>query len=106
MAEDKSTQSNGKPKDIRMEVDGVEIEYPVTFQLKAVLDNSNSDEENQRNISALLGKLNIPNKLIGSKVSSKGTYTSYHYDVTISGKPQLEEMYEAMKQLPGFKFAL
>ncbi len=105
MAKEKPS-SNGAPKDKNKEFGGAEVEYPVAFQLKAVMDTSSSEDETKKSIAALLGELKIPNSFIGSRTSSKGTYISYHFDVTIADRNQLELMYDSLKRLPGFKFAL
>ncbi len=102
----KKISSNGRPKDLNKELEGVEIEFPVSFQLKAVIEGSDNEEESKRNIVAVLGELKIPNEFNGTKVSSKGTYTSYHFNITLTSKTQMKKMYEAMKSIPGFKFAL
>ncbi len=96
------TPENGRSK----EIDNAKIEFPVTFQLKAVMDSSVTDENNKENISAVLESLEIKNKCTGSKKSSKGTYVSYNYQVTLISKLQLETLYDKLKGVPGLKFAI
>ena len=98
--------TNGGAKDLNKELEGVEIEFPVDFQLKVVIDSSHNDDENTKNIVLVLANLNIPEKYNGSRQSSKGTYTSYHYNITLESKTQMEKMYDELKKIPGFKFAL
>ncbi len=85
---------------------GKEIEFPVSFILKAVMNAGSSDKVNKDNIEKVLNNLKISNSFTDSKQSSKGTYTSYHYKVNIESKQQLETMYESLKNVEGLKFAL
>ena len=82
------------------------IEFPVTFELKAVLDALVSDNDNKKELVDVFKKLKINNSYIGNKKSSKGTYVSYNYKVTLQNKPQLEKLYSDLKNVPGLKFAL
>ena len=84
----------------------VEIEFPVSFILKAVMNATASDKENKDILDKVLNNLKIENSYIDSKKSSKGTYISYHYNVKIDCKTILEKMYEDLKKVKGLKFAL
>ncbi|MBT3173830.1 MAG: DUF493 domain-containing protein [Lentimicrobiaceae bacterium] len=103
---DIQTPENGDDKGNTDAFNGAKLEFPITFHLKAVLDASLSNEEHIKNIEDTLNKLNIENKYLSCNVSSKGTYTSYHFEVTIISKSQMETMYDNIKKLSGFKFAL
>jgi len=105
MAKQKASQ-NGGSKDLNKSIENAEIEFPVTFILKAVMDNLGTDDLNKETIVMVLDNQEIKNKYLNSKKSSKGTYTSYHYEVTLISKLQMETMYEQLKTLPGLKFAL
>ena len=47
------------------------IEYPITFNLKVIMDNSISDIENRQNIENLLKNLEIPHVNWENKLSGK-----------------------------------
>ena len=96
------TPGNGRNK----EIENAKIKFPVTFQLKAVMNSSATDEENKNNISTVLNNLKIKNSCTNSKKSSKGTYISYNYQVTLVSKLQLETLYDNLKSVPGLKFAI
>lgn len=100
------TSQNGGSKDVVNSIDKAVVEYPVTFVLKAVMDKLGTDDVNKEIISMVLDNLEIKNNYLNCKNSSKGTYTSYNYEVTLINKPQLETMYEQLKTLPGLKFAI
>lgn len=88
------------------EKQNAEIEFPVTFNLKAVIDASASDEINMKKIDEVFNKLKIKSSYLGNKKSSKGTYVSYNFKVTLQNKPQLETLYSDLKNVPGLKFAI
>ncbi len=83
-----------------------EIIFPVTFELKAVFDAPYEDSENKQQLKALFTRLKVKNSFVRKKLSSKGTYVSYSYQVTIGDKPLLEQLYAELKQVPGLKTAI
>ena len=87
-------------------IQNAKIEFPVTFELKAVLNASVSDNDNKNNLTKVFENLNISNSFIGNKKSSKGTYVSYNYKVTLQNKSQMEKLYSELKGIPGLKFAI
>ncbi|MFK5855021.1 MAG: DUF493 domain-containing protein [Bacteroidota bacterium] len=102
----KEESDNGITKNVEDVTEGTIIEFPVTFELKVVIDASVSDKDNMTNLSLLFDKLKVSNTYIGNKKSSKGTYVSYNYKVTLQKKPQMEKLYSDLKSIPGLKFAL
>lgn len=102
----KESSDNSIRKNIEDVTQGAKIEFPVTFDLKAVINASFSDKENMINLSNVFNALEVKNSYIGNKKSSKGTYVSYNYKVTLLNKPQLEKLYSDLKSVPGLKFAL
>jgi len=53
------------------------IEYPITFNLRVIMDNSISDTENRQNIENLLKNLKILHGNWENKISGKGKYISF-----------------------------
>ncbi|NQU33283.1 MAG: DUF493 domain-containing protein [Bacteroidetes bacterium] len=100
------TPKNGNSTNSNPPLENVQIEFPVTFQLKAVMDTSSSDDENKKKLIDVFNNLKVKNKFINTKQSSKGTYTSYNYKVTLISKAQLGTLYENLKSVPGLKFAI
>lgn len=88
------------------ELEQQKIEFPVTFDLKAVMQESENDKINTNNLEVVFKKLDVVHKYLHKKVSSKGTYSSYTYQVTLENKKQMESMYAALKNVEGLKFAL
>ncbi len=101
----KKQPSNGNIKNLKA-IEDVKINFPVTYDLKVVFDTTVSDDEIRKNLSDAFGRLNVTNSYKGNKKSSKGTYMSYNFEVTLKNKEQLDKLYSDLKDLPGIKFAL
>lgn len=99
------SKSNGKLKN-PSELDNKQINFPVTFNLKAVMEGTGLDEENKKKIVAVFSEFGIKNTYQDKKVSSKGTYTSFTFEVTIESKDEMEKLYARLKNVDGLKFAL
>lgn len=82
------------------------LKFPVTFELKVVLETNAAIKEQQNNIETILQELQISNAYKNHKMSTKGTYCSYTYQVKVQSREQLQQMYTGLKLLNGFKFAL
>lgn len=82
------------------------IEFPVTINLKAVMEGTGLDEENKTKIVNVFSELGIKNSFQDKKVSSKGTYTSYTFEVVLNSKEEMENLYARLKNVDGLKFAL
>lgn len=99
--------NNGNSNNKRaVSIDGKEIEFPVTYQLKAVMTGTKSDDENKKKLVAIFEKQEISYRYINKKVSSKGAYTSYTYEVTVNSRPQMDALYSELKKIKELKFAV
>jgi putative lipoic acid-binding regulatory protein len=83
-----------------------EIEYPVCYNLKVVLDTNETTEIQQRNIELVLEDVEVEYEFVSTKQSSKGSFVSYTINVTLQNKEQMEKLYTRLKLLPGIKFAV
>ena len=88
------------------ELEGKTIKFPVTFELKAVLSGTVRDVDNKKNLTAVFTKFRVKHHFCYKKVSSKGTYASFTYEVTLGSKRQMDQLYAGLRQLKGLKFAL
>jgi putative lipoic acid-binding regulatory protein len=82
------------------------ISFPVTYELKIIMDATIPDDVNKKNIHDLLEGLKIPHDSLRHRLSEKGRYMSFTYRVTISKYSVLKDLYEKLKALPGIKFAV
>ena len=87
-------------------MEGKAIEFPVAYELKAVMQGAETDEENKSKLVAVFIQLKIKHNYLTKKVSSKGTYTSFTYKISLKSRKQMDELYAALKQVDGLKFAV
>jgi len=85
---------------------GKEVKYPVSFEMKSVMDFNDNDARNKASLEKVFMDQQVVFRFVSQKVSSKGSYMSYTYHVTIVSKGQMEKMYLALKSVEGLKFAL
>lgn len=96
---------NGKPKNAS-NLDEKKIEFPVTFNLKAVMAGTDSNASNKEKVESVFDKLGVKHSYNDKKVSSKGTYTSFTFEVTLNSREKMDALYDALKNVDGLKFAL
>lgn len=82
------------------------LEFPLSFNLKVVMELNDKPELIQDEIEKLLDSLHIEHVFESLKTSNKGNFLSYTFQVTLLGQMQMNNMYDALKNLPGIKFAL
>ena len=99
------TNSNGRPKTAD-DFKGQEIEFPVTYQLKAVMIGTENDDDNKEKLVEVFKKLNIPYKYLDKRMSTKGAYVSFTYEVTLESKSQMDRFYTQLKTIKELKFAV
>jgi len=99
------SNGNGNLKNMA-NMEGKTIEFPVTFELKAVMQGTIPDEENKKRLVAVFNKLKIKHDYRSKKASSKGTYNSFTFEVTLSSKKLMDQLYADLKNVEGLKFAL
>ncbi len=98
---------NGNGKMMNASVpEGGTIDFPVTFDLKAVMHGTVSDADNKERLVVVFDKLLVTHSFRRKKLSSKGTYVSFTYNVTLTSKQQMDLLYDALKRVEGLKFAL
>lgn len=86
--------------------EGKEIEFPVTFHLKAVMTGLDVDDKNKQKIEAVIASNKVDYKYLDKKASSKGSYESFSYQVTLKSKEQMTKLYDDLKKIEELKFAL
>ena len=97
-----SKNGNGgtkKPADFKDK----QIEFPVTYRLKAVMIGTENDDENKLKLTQVFSNLDIPYKYHDKRVSSGGAYVSFTY---IVNKEQMDQLYADLKEIKELKFAV
>jgi len=82
------------------------VEYPVSFELKVILNSDTEDKIHRRNLELVLEDTNVKYSFIKSSISSKGSYISITMEVVMVSESQMHQMYEKLKLLPGIRFAI
>jgi putative lipoic acid-binding regulatory protein len=85
---------------------GKEIDFPVTYQLKAVMTGTENDDDNKEKLTTIFAELDIVYKYHDKKVSSKGAYVSFTYIITVTDKVQMDNLYSQLKLIKELKFAV
>lgn len=85
---------------------GESVKYPVKFDLKAIIDATIKPEDSIKAMEKLFKEFKVPFSDWRQKSSSGGKYISYTVSVDIDNQKQMDELYSALKKLPGLKFAL
>lgn len=99
------SNGNGNLKKIE-EIKQEPITYPVTYDLKAVMDGAEESEVSKNKISEVLDNHKLNYHYKSKKHSSKGSYVSFTFHVTIESQQQMQEVYNDLKKLEGLKFAV
>ncbi|NOY50826.1 MAG: DUF493 domain-containing protein [Chlorobi bacterium] len=98
-------KTNGKLNGAR-DFNKEEINYPVKFNFKAMMDGYIADDLNKQALVDAFVKFDIKYVYHDKKISSKGTYVSFTYTITIVDKHIMRDFYEHLKTVEGLKFAL
>ena len=100
-------QSNGKGNLRKLEeIKEQPIVYPVSYELKAVMESAVGDEESKEEIVKVFKKHNINFSFLNKKASSKGSYVSFTFKVTIASQSQMHAIYDDLKKINGLRFAI
>jgi putative lipoic acid-binding regulatory protein len=83
-----------------------ELQFPVTFRLKAVLTTTISESENKKQLVDLFKELNIGYFFHGKSHSKKGTYVSFTYEITLQNREIMHRLYTRLNEIDNLKFAL
>ena len=82
------------------------VNYPVSFDLKAIIDASIPMEESIRAMEKIFTANKVPFANWRQKESSGGKYISYTVSIDMASQQLLEKVYSELKSVPGLKFAL
>ncbi|MFC1771182.1 DUF493 family protein [Candidatus Margulisiibacteriota bacterium] len=83
-----------------------EINFPVEFTFKVIMDNAKSVNECTKNLKILFVSLKISFSEILSNASRNGNYNSFSSNVKIQDRSQFDLLYKEARNLPGVKFAV
>lgn len=101
----KTQNGNGNIKSTA-DIQEQQIDFPVTFKLKAVMVGSENDEDNKQKLVNVFSSNSVDYKFLDKKLSSKGSYASFSYEVTLNSREQMNKLYEDLKKIEELKFAV
>jgi len=99
------SNGNGNIKSMA-DFEGKEIEFPVTYQMKAVMIGTENDDDNKQKLVIVFMRHEIAYSYLNKKVSSKGSYVSFTYQVTLTSREQMNKLYADLKKIKELKFAV
>jgi len=82
------------------------IIFPVSYELKVILELSRPKNELRNELESLFSRHSIPFTFLSEKPSSKGNYTSLRYKVTLIDEPQMKALYAGLEGIKEIKFAV
>ncbi len=83
-----------------------ELEFPVNFDIKIIMENTGTLEENINALKAIFDSLAVPHKTWRHKESKNGTYISFTANTTLESREKMEALYHRLKDVPGIKMVL
>lgn len=85
---------------------GKEIEFPVQYQIKIIMNTTRPDEVNKNDILRVFNQLNIPNHDWKHRHSKEGSYISFTVNIIVNDKKTYDQLYKDLKSLPDVKWAV
>jgi len=89
-----------------VQMNNEELQFPVTYRLKAVMTAALNDKENKQQLINVFNELNIGYLYQSKSKSSKGAYVSFTYEVTLNDRQTMDRLYALLKEIENLKFAL
>ncbi len=83
-----------------------QIIFPQNFDIKVIVAASVPVEESKVSISQAFSKCKVVHSFVSVRSSTKGNYITYTYNIDLDSQEQMDLVYDALKQVPGIKFAL
>ncbi len=83
-----------------------ELQFPVTYRLKTVLTTTLNEKENKKQLLYVFDELKLRYLYQSKNRSSKGTYVSFTYEITLNDRQTMNRLYELLKRIENLKFAL
>ena len=80
--------------------------FPQNFDIKVIVAASVPVDESKASISQAFSKCKVVHSFFSVRSSTKGNYITYTYNIDLDSQEQMNLVYDALKQVPGIKFAL
>ena len=83
-----------------------EVEFPVNYELKVILESGEKIDNHQRNLELVLEDADVNHNFVKSRHSRKGNFVSLTMHVTLDSMKQMQYLYRRLRLLPGIRFAV
>ena len=80
--------------------------FPQNFDIKVIVSASVPIEESKKSLSQVFSQCKVVHSFVSTRASAKGSYITYTYNIDLDSQEQMNLVYDALKQVPGIKFAL
>ena len=97
---------NFDPRPFDKDGEKKEIDFPINYDLKVILETEEEIDIQQRNLELVLEDAEVNYDFVKSQHSSKGNFVSITMNITLNDKNQMGYLYHRLKLLPGIKFAV
>ncbi len=81
------------------------INFPVDVNFKVIMNDTFPNEVNIVHIANVIEDTGLDYREITSVNSKQKNYTSYTFQLTVKTETQFKELYERIRQVPGFVMA-
>lgn len=82
------------------------LKFPVSYEMRVIMDTVEDDNVNIDAIRAVLEELRIPHRDWSHRRSSEAKYTSYSVKVMVRNHETLKDLYAGLNKIPGVKHAI
>ena len=82
------------------------LQFPTSFDIKIIVSNNIPTEKTKININEVFNKVMIANNFVSCTPSKNGTYSSYTYTILLLDRQHMDELYNELKTIEGFKMAI
>ena len=80
--------------------------FPQNFDIKVIVAASVPIDKCKANISEAFSQCKVVHSFVNVRSSAKGSYITYTYNIDLDNQEQMNAVYNALRQVPGIKFAL
>ena len=82
------------------------LEFPVTYDLKVIFDNTLHQDLHLRNLELVLEDAAVEFSDVKFKPSRQGNYVSISVAIKLASEVQMQLLYKQLRLLPGIKLAI
>lgn len=80
--------------------------FPLNFDIKVIVVATVPVEESKSSISQVFSDCKVVHSFVNIRTSAKGNYITYTYNIDLESQEQMNAVYDALKNVPGIKFAI